>query len=153
MRKTVALIGLLAAFQANATNHESYYMTAFYNVPGSDSLFQGRYDDSILTAEVALSNGQDSIALRNNLCVAYTKLERLDKAITHCDAAVRLKKHSDRLNRGQCETLRAVAQANRGIVQAKLGNLTSARLDLAKVKSKHPGTTAIKRNMEKLERI
>lgn len=160
----IALLGLLGAVSAQADQQptQGYIMTVYSNMAYGKTILDGserkaismlaRSDD----ARVGYLEGQI------NLCVAYTKAKRVQKATEACDSAIALSlKDAKRIKRSApfggysvriAETGRAVALTNRGVLHAIAGEAAEARAKFEMAMGLESTEQSAKANLAVLER-
>jgi len=117
-------------------DRSGFHMMAIADRAAGELVTSGRFAEAIerITAR-GFSSGFDA---QNNLCVAYTKTGKLERARVACDAAIE-ERRTDRAavagysaaTRGERRD-RAIALSNRGVLRVVLGDLDGAREDFEK---------------------
>ena len=111
---------------------------------GRDFLKKGHIQAAIKQYEIGLKGGLGSTDLKdahNDLCVAYYFLAEYEKALEHCDEAVRLvPNHWIHYN-------------NRASIFLMQGELTQAKRDYQKALKLHPNSDVIAKNIALADKI
>jgi len=125
------------------------------------SIQSGKYDKAIARLTTRSPATKGTFSSQNNLCVAYVKTARFDKAAEACEAAVdRVKTLEARVAKKSARSLEsrayrsdlAVALSNRGVLLAISGDATKARADFQaaiKLGSRHARFAA--NNLQRLD--
>ncbi len=161
LRNAAATAALLGAGVSHA-DAPSFTMTVFEDAAHGSKVVAGRYDSAIerLTrAPVRFGNDVEGLT---NLCVAYTKSGKLDKAVDACESAVTLLEASDRelptkanargYAQRQYATELAIALSNRGVLRVAQGQEELAAKDFEKAAELEAGVSAPAINLARLER-
>lgn len=128
---------LIATFPAIsvASDIPAYRMAVVSDLSEGRAILFGAYEKAVSRLETKRIRSQKRFSTYNNLCVAYTKTNNLEKAVEACDAALadtesRVAKRSRRYNDDYPAVRRdhAVALSNRGVLHAVSGNSELARL-------------------------
>ncbi|MGB5353060.1 MAG: hypothetical protein WBM54_00710 [Woeseia sp.] len=132
---TLVLSLLLSPVTQASANPEAFHMVAIENLAQGKLVTRGEYREAISRLEPSLAR-RSAFEKANNLCVAYTKSQILDKAADFCNAAVNVvgadnssarktyARDSERRSRDQ-----AIALSNRGVLKAVTGNRKGALED------------------------
>lgn len=131
-RACTLLLAAGAFSQAGAEELPSaYVMAVFDDRAQGQQLVSGEYEGAI-AALAEGGQGNASLEVRNNLCVAYAMTKRLSKAEEACVQALRSSRKSaafwNHSYRRQRED-RAVAYSNRGVIRAVSGDIEGAMED------------------------
>ena len=137
---SVVALAILAPFAALADDEPvtPFRMGVVENKAFGNSIQRGKYDKAIDKLTRRSRSTQDTFSLQNNLCVAYVKTARFDKAAKACNAAVqqvrKLEERAAKKSPRSSEFLAyrsdlAVALSNRGVLLAVSGDATRARAD------------------------
>lgn len=132
---TVLLSLFLAPVSQAAAKPGAFHMVAIENIAQGKLVTQGAYSKAIRRLEPSLSR-RYSFEKANNLCVAYTKSNVLDKAEKSCDAAVQeagaasaLATKIDGVDERSRSRDQAIALSNRGVFKAVSGDGAGALVD------------------------
>jgi tetratricopeptide (TPR) repeat protein len=121
---------------------QRYQMSAVANRDHGDDVLAGRYQKAILLnrtyAKLILRNSDPErvfpYPVSTNLCVAHTKIGKLDEAEAYCDAAVKAAEigaESGHRKDIDYQDEWATALSNRGVLRALSGDEAGARADFA----------------------
>ena len=132
---TVLLSLFLAPVSLAAPKPGAFHMVAIEDIAQGRLVTQGAYSKAVRRLEANASQ-RFSFERANNLCVAYTKSNVLDKAEQSCDAAVAeagVTETTNAITAGPDARLRAryqaIALSNRGVFKAVSGDITGAHVD------------------------
>jgi tetratricopeptide (TPR) repeat protein len=130
MRKA-CLLGALAAFGQAATAGEAampYVMTVISDQAQGEQVVRGHYNEAI--RQITSATNTNRFAASNNLCVAYTKVNKLADAERAClDALKRSRSTFMSWYDIAKKTDHAVALSNLGVIRAVSGDSARARKD------------------------
>ena len=126
-----AALGLLMSTASAGEKAPKFTMTVISDESGSSKVLKGDYASAIARITSAKQNSRNGFASLTNLCVAYTKLGKLERAGETCEAAVqlvrerrdvrtRVDKRDDATAAADRKDL-AVALSNRGVLFAARG--------------------------------
>ena len=113
-------------------------------VRGRNFLKKGNINAAIKQYEMGLKGGLGSSDLQdahNDLCVAYYFLAEYEKALEHCDSAIKLVSNH------------WVHYNNRANIFLMQGNLERAKRDYTRALKLHPNSDVIKKNIALADRI
>jgi Flp pilus assembly protein TadD len=125
---------MLAAFAPIAQaqeNSAAYVMTVIHDRAAGDQVISGAYGQAIDSLTANTAKRSSTFAISNNLCVAYTKTNRLSEAEQACSTALRTSKaaYASWYDVNSKRDFYAVALSNRGVIRAVSGNTEQARQD------------------------
>jgi len=128
------LTGMLAAVAPIAQAQENpaaYVMTVIHDRAAGDQVISGAYGQAIESLTANTAKHSSKFAASNNLCVAYTKTNRLPEAEQACSAALRTSKatYASWYDVNSKRDFYAVALSNRGVIRAVSGDTEQARQD------------------------
>ena len=132
----IFLTGMLAAFAPIAQAQEkqnaaAYVMTVIGDRAAGEQVISGAYGQAIESLTANTAKRSSRFAAANNLCVAYTKTNRLSEAERACSAAIRNSKatYAAWYDVNRKRDFYAVALSNRGVIRAVSGDTEQARQD------------------------
>jgi tetratricopeptide (TPR) repeat protein len=130
----IFLAGMLAAFTPIAQaqeNSAAYVMTVIDDQAAGDQVVSGAYGQAIESLTALISKPGNKFAVNNNLCVAFTKTNRLPEAEQACSAALRTSRttYASWYDINSKRDFYAVALSNRGVIRAVSGDTEQARQD------------------------
>jgi predicted negative regulator of RcsB-dependent stress response len=130
----ILLTGMVAAFASIAQaqeNSAAYVMTVIDDRAAGDQVISGAYSQAIESLTANTAKRSSTFAASNNLCVAYTKTNRLSEAEQACSTALRTSKatYASSYDVNVKRDFHAVALSNRGVIRAVSGNTDQARQD------------------------
>ncbi|NNF18026.1 MAG: hypothetical protein HKN70_14875 [Gammaproteobacteria bacterium] len=160
----LAIVATLACQVALATEPApaAYRMAAISDQAHGDELIRGDYERVIEELESASVHRSAKFWVRNNLCVAYTLVKDVEKAMRACEEAVVLSRKVARSRDTLTEQNRlrdiAVALSNRGVIRALTADMVSAKNDFEtaiqlRVRLKEPVVNLAKLEMKKSETV
>lgn len=156
-RKTVSarifFAGTFAAFASIAQAGEenlAFVMTVIEDQAHGDQLIQGDYDEAIL--KLVAQKDKHGFSASNNLCVAYTKTNKLPEAERACSQALKRSKTTyGSWYDSAKKTDYAVALSNRGVIRALVGDTEGARRDFKRAMTFTQDVTAPADNLAVLD--
>jgi tetratricopeptide (TPR) repeat protein len=132
----IFLTGMLAVTAPIAQAEEeqsaaAYVMTVIGDRAAGEQLISGAYAQAIENLTATTVTRSSRFAAANNLCVAYTKTNRLSEAERACRAAIRSSKatYTSWYDVNSTRDFYAVALSNRGVIHAVSGDTEQARQD------------------------
>jgi tetratricopeptide (TPR) repeat protein len=134
-RKLVTAILLISSGSSLAQSEQprAYHMAVIKDAAFGRQMIFGRFENGIFGINSYSSKRANSFAARNNLCVAYTKTEKIAEASVACDAAIAISEQDTQ--RGDSASKRnaardlSLAHSNRGVLRAVTGDYDGAMLD------------------------
>jgi tetratricopeptide (TPR) repeat protein len=149
------LAGMLGSFASIAQaqeNSAAYVMTVIDDRAAGEQVISGAYAQAIESLTANTAKRSTAFAASNNLCVAYTKTNRLPEAEQACSTALRTGKttYASWYDVNGKRDFYAVALSNRGVIRAVSGNTDQARQDF-KAAMKISTLTAPAENLAVLE--
>lgn len=129
---TGMLAGLAPIAQAQEKqNAAAYVMTVIGDRAAGEQVISGAYGQAIESLTANTTKRSSRFAAANNLCVAYTKTNRLSEAESACSAAIRSSKatYASWYDVNRKRDFYAVALSNRGVIRAVSGDTEQARQD------------------------
>lgn len=147
----IATIAPIAHAQENAS---AYVMTVIHDRAASDQVLSGAYGQAIESLTASTAKRGSRFAASNNLCVAYTKSNRLPEAEQACSAALRSSKatYASWSDVNSKRDFYAVALSNRGVIRAVSGDIEAARQDFKAAMKFSTSVTAPAENLAVLDR-
>ena len=156
------LVAALATSTSMAGTESSGYsnleMQVYSDASGGAAILSGAFDAAIRKGSAnADRNGDVGLVANTNLCVAYTKAGRLDRAEGACNRAVVLAEAErsamafDLYSRGAGNRARAIALSNRGVLRTVQGDKEGASGDFRDAVRLGVATAAPRRNLSYLE--
>ena len=141
------------------TGKANYDMAFFTDSAQGSMILSGKYEMAIqkITTKV---HRDDSLHVKTNLCVAYTKAGDIEAAEAACEAAVTAAKNFRKVRRSgfAVETpaqararFMAIALSNRGVLNAVKGDFEAARADFDAALTQQARVPSIRTNLEKLD--
>jgi Flp pilus assembly protein TadD len=131
----IFLTGMLAVFAPIAQaqekqNASAYVMTVIGDLAAGEQVISGAYGQAIESLTANTAKRSTRFATANNLCVAYTKSNRLTEAERACSTAIRSSKaNASWYDINSNRDFYAVALSNRGVIRAVSGDAEQARQD------------------------
>ena len=162
------LVSLCATVTVQASERpaEGYIMTVYEDLAQGQAILVGSPGAVIDALTATDSDRKLSFAEKVNLCVAYTKVKRIDDATVACDAAMmashkeaqRIRRMTSKLyaNPGDARDVVMLALSNRGVLHALTGEQEKARelfeqaLDLPSRRSDSQIRTSAAQNLARL---
>ena len=143
------------------TGKANYEMAFFTDSAEGSKILSGSYQKAIdkITQKI---HGDDSLHVKTNLCVAYTKAGDIAAAEAACDAAVVAAKSFRKVRRSgfAVETssqvrsrYMAIALSNRGVLNAVKGNFAAARADFDAALAQQARVSSVHANLQKLDTV
>jgi Flp pilus assembly protein TadD len=128
------LMGMIAVMTPIAQaeeNASAYVMTVVHDRAAGEQVLSGAYGQAIEHLTASNAKRSSKFAASNNLCVAYTKSNRLPEAKQACSAALRSSKttYTSWYSANSKRDFYAVALSNRGVIRAVSGDIEKARQD------------------------
>jgi hypothetical protein len=124
--------------QAGEDQPDAYIMTVYSDVAHGTDIIDGAPQEVISKLSRKFDARSNELAGQVNLCVAYTKMKQLEKAMEVCDSAIAAAlKDARQMERSNifgrqttivADTGRAIALTNRGVLHAVTGEKAKARL-------------------------
>ena len=156
-----ATVFLLSGALLHAEEGKLYYtLTAIEDVSYGDAVVAGDYRTAIEGILSSAKGARGGFEAQTNLCVAYTRSGKFEKADASCEAALAaLSRHYDRFavpgltpvhSRRTHEKYLALALSNRGVLRAVSGKPDRAREDFEKAASLKYGLDVADVNLAKL---
>ncbi len=149
----LALPGAWSTATAVADDADAYRMAVIQNRAAGRHVVGGEFERAIDKIEKR-TYLDDRFAARNNLCVAYTAVGRIEDASAVCDAALdvsRKRVQGDGLTRGERRRDEAIALSNRGVLRALAGDVDGARRDFSSAVESHGDLSEAVHNLARLE--
>ncbi len=149
----LALPGAWSPATAVADDTDAYRMAVIQNRAAGRHVVGGDFERAIDKIEKR-PYPDDRFAARNNLCVAYTAVGRIDQATAVCDAALdvsRKRVQGDGLMRRERRRDQAIALSNRGVLRALAGDVDGARRDFAAAVESHGDLSEAAHNLARLD--
>jgi tetratricopeptide (TPR) repeat protein len=145
-----AMIVPIAQAQENAS---AYVMTVIHDRAAGEQVLSGAYDQAIESLTANTAKRSRKFAASNNLCVAYTKSNRLPEAEQACSAALRSSKtaYVSWYDANSKRDFYAVALSNRGVIRAVSGDIEKARQDFKAAMKFSTSVTAAAENLAVLD--
>lgn len=134
---------LVTTAQAETFDANQYRMLVISDQDAGDELLAGRYADTI-DSITRSSLRSDLFSANNNLCVAYVRVKKADKALKACKKAVDRSRRESRRNK-------AIALSNLGVVRALTGDIDTARHNFRAALRLHGRLEAPRENLDRLE--
>jgi len=152
----IFLTGMLATVAQPAHAQEitaAYVMTVIHDRAAGDDVISGAYGQAIESLTANAAKRSSRFAASNNLCVAYTKTNRLPEAEQACNAALRVSKakYASWYDVSSKRDFYAVALSNRGVIRAVSGDIEQARQDFRAAMKFSSTLTAPTENLAVLE--
>jgi len=155
-----AIIATLSFNPAVAESAEAQYtMSVIRDAEAGALVRAGEYESAAAQIEKRRVTS-DRFARLTNLCVAYTKLGRIDEASENCNAAVEYIKGPGQRGYALSSPLYvkktytrdlAIALSNRAVLRAAVGELGAARQDLADARELPVELESVQTNIARLE--
>ena len=151
LKRTLATLTLLSVMLfSQVIFAENFEMSVVLDRAHGGLVQQGAYEDAI--TQIA-SDHRMPFAASNNLCVAYTKMDKFDQAALSCDVAVQLAEFAaENGHRTDVDyvTELAIALSNRGVLRAFTGDPEGAEEDFRKAAGLNPNTDCPVQNLSHL---
>ncbi len=159
---TFALALAIACTPAWSDTGKANYEMAFFSDSAQGSkILSGKYGQAIekITTKI---HGGDSLHVKTNLCVAYTKSGDIAAAEVACNDAVAAAKTFRKVRRSgfSVETSAqvraryvAITLSNRGVLNAVKGNYDAARADFDAALAQQARVPSVRANLEKLDSV
>ena len=141
------------------TSKPNYEMAFFTDSAQGSKILTGKYEQAIAKINTKTSYN-DSLHVKTNLCVAYTKSGNIEEAAVACEEAVVAAKTFRKVRRSDLavETpaqirarYLAIALSNRGVLKAVMGDFDAARADFDAALAQQARFASVQANIEKLE--
>ena len=141
------------------TSKPNYEMAFFTDSAQGSKILTGKYEQAIAKINTKTSY-KDSLHVKTNLCVAYTKSGNIEEAAVACEEAVVAAKSFRKVRRSDLavETpaqirarYLAIALSNRGVLNAVMGDFDAARADFDAALEQQARLSSVQANIEKLE--